>query len=87
MSGTIELSSHDQARLTIALELDHAGYADAAKWLRSRVLPLRDVKWDEEVLPLVPSHVNWADVFRAHRGSLPPVDGLDEPTESTNHQS
>lgn len=73
MGGTIHLSTEDNVALTIALQLEAAGYATAARWLRDRIPGLRPV-WraqDAEDAAARP-HVPAADLFSAHRGSVPP---------------
>lgn len=75
MSGTIPLSPEEQTRLTVALELEDAGFQEAAKWVRTHILSLRGIVWKEDPSesPLSIDPKSWEELFRIHRGSLSPV--------------
>ncbi len=62
MSDTISLTDREQTTLTIALQLEHAGYQEAAAYLRGTIAPLRLLGWDEKQL----AHIDWAELFRIH---------------------
>lgn len=75
MSGTLTLSTADQWRVTLALELDNAGFHAAADYLRKRVTQLDDV-WAAQAAEdrAALSHLNTpSDLFHLHRGSTPPA--------------
>lgn len=71
----IPLTPAEQTRLTVALELENAGFHESANWLREQIATLRGIKWHEvaeknEKKPL--DSAGWERLFRIHRGSLPP---------------
>lgn len=68
---TLQLSVLDQCAITLALDLEHAGYVTAAAYLRSTVKPLQGLNWDD---PVVRQSLNTpSDLLRIHRGSTPSV--------------
>lgn len=69
----IELTEHDQWRLNCALELEMSGHAAAAACLRNKIPALRGIDWNTEIAPHLSRSVNWAELFKAHRGSVPSV--------------
>ncbi len=76
MTPHIELSELDQHTLTVALHLERAGFVAAAAYLRKGIAALAGVNWADakEV-----KHVAPADLFRRHRGSLPPAPPTPQP--------
>jgi hypothetical protein len=71
MGAHITLSERDQHALTIALQLEMAGYTEAATYLRGTIEVLRGISWTD--LPRATSREGWEELFRYHRGSLPPT--------------
>ena len=68
MSAEIKLTNLEQHEITIALRLEHAGFTEAAKWVRSQIEPLRGIDFEKnEVITM-----RVEDIFSIHRGSLPP---------------
>lgn len=73
MSGTISLTPSEQHDLTTALRLEAAGFPEAARWLRSHIMSLRLLGWDDPVPEFKAEDIaQWIALFRAHRGSAPP---------------
>ncbi len=72
MSGLISLTAQEQAFLNASLRLENAGYPEAAQWLRDQIKPLRGIDWTDVKDKLQHKHVPMEDLFRIHRGSLPP---------------
>lgn len=73
MGGILHITELESHTLTIALDLEYAGFTAAAGYLRNRIKALRPI-WeaqaeeDKAARPRVPA----TDLFRVHRGSLPP---------------
>ncbi len=81
MPGTLSLTPHEHAQVTIALALEQQGFTEAAAWLRAQIKPLQLVDWDpvDDSLVSPAAMAEWATVFRAHRGSPAPFPP-DQPT-------
>lgn len=81
MSGTISLTPSEQHDLTTALRLEAAGFPEAARWLRSHIMSLRLLDWDDPApSPKAEDIAQWIALFRAHRGSMPPHERIAIPT-------
>ncbi len=77
MSGTLSLTPQDHAFITASLLLEHNGFAEAAKWLRTQIKSLPHINWDEPLHQGGTDTEQWATLFRAHRGSVPPIQSSD----------
>lgn len=65
----LHLSPEDHVRVTVAAELEVAGYEKASLWVRSTVKALKGLKWPVEIaVRRIPPQ----DVLRVHHGSNPP---------------
>jgi hypothetical protein len=58
--GSLILSAHQQSVLTISIELEQAGFHEAARHLRAVHFP--SVNWYE----VFTKHIPWEEVFRRH---------------------
>lgn len=63
----MQLTEKQQWYVTIALELENAGYFSAVAFLRAKI---PDINWKEPV-----THTNPENILRAHHGSNPPLNG------------
>lgn len=71
--GILSLTEKEQWLITLALEAESLGMETTAQWLRMKVIALRPVWTPSKEERMGHPHVNPTDVFRHHRGSLPPT--------------
>ncbi len=76
MSGTLQLTEHQTWALTIALELEQAGWLGAAKYLRGRHFPR--INWNDPAVRAATKQ-GFNDMLRIHHGSVPPVPATPAP--------
>lgn len=67
MSNTIKLTEKEQWQITLALELEDAGFIAAAQYLRDKVAVSKDIKWNDDPK----KHTAWENILRVHHGSNP----------------
>lgn len=69
----IHLSEREQWTLTLSIQLSNAGHETAAQYLRDQITALAPIwRIEEEAQARLKQHVRPTNVFRVHRGSLPP---------------
>ncbi len=69
----IELTALQSAVILVAMDLENDRWVGAAYHLRKKHFP--DLPWDEVPTRPVTTHAGWVALFKAHRGSFPPLPG------------